>query len=84
MAVYYELAIMQNKDSVEETRNEIWENVERQSSPSPDIIYALPGQDSWCSCEKQRPKLMVVHYEHKPALHTEVFETIKPIYSRTE
>ncbi|XP_011883932.1 PREDICTED: uncharacterized protein LOC105571069, partial [Vollenhovia emeryi] len=82
LSVYYGLAIRRNKDSVESMRKEIWATLYHKVSTDshPQHHFCPTGEDSWCSYEKAKAKTDVANYKHKPAMYTEVFEAIKPIY----
>lgn len=82
LTLYYGLGIRRNTDSVENMRKEIWATLYHKLSTDkkPQHDKCPPGVNSWCTWQKAKAENSLDTYEHKPALSTEVFNAIKPVY----
>lgn len=79
---FYGLAIRRNTESVEKMRNDIWATLYHKISTDeqPQHNKCPVGVDSWCSWQQSKALGTLSSYQHKPAMHKDVFEAIKPIY----
>ncbi|KYN09153.1 hypothetical protein ALC57_18735 [Trachymyrmex cornetzi] len=83
LAVYYELAIRRNCDSIEKMKNAIWATYYHYASTDEDPQHEKcpSGEDSWCSWQQASATDSLASYKHDyKALPSIVLETIKPIY----
>ncbi|KYM97005.1 hypothetical protein ALC62_12318 [Cyphomyrmex costatus] len=77
---FYGLAIRLNTESVEKMRNDIWATLYHKISTDEQHNKCPVGIDSWCSWQQSKALGTLSSYQHKPAMHKDVFEAIKPIY----
>lgn len=82
LSTYYGLAIIRNKDSLENMRNEIWATFYHYISTDkkPQHERCPKGADSWCAYQKAQATNSLEKFKHPPALSEEAQTILKPIY----
>ncbi|KAL7287172.1 hypothetical protein TKK_0018606 [Trichogramma kaykai] len=83
LSTYYGLAVLRNKDSIEDMRKEIWAGFYHKISTDkqPQHLHCPLGADSWCKYQKLKATNNLKGYKHPPALDEEAQEILKPIYN---
>ncbi|XP_011858398.1 PREDICTED: uncharacterized protein LOC105555959 [Vollenhovia emeryi] len=83
LAIYYGLAIRRNSNSIEKMKQQIWATLYHKISTDerPQHDKCPSGANSWCTWQIAKATQKLEEYKHKPAMSTEVFEAIKPVYT---
>ncbi|KAL7307786.1 hypothetical protein TKK_0000111 [Trichogramma kaykai] len=83
LSTYYGLAVLRNKDSIEDMRKKIWAGFyhEISTDKQPQHLHCPLGADSWCKYQKLKATNNLKGYKHPPALDEEAQEILKPIYN---
>ncbi|XP_071629501.1 uncharacterized protein [Temnothorax longispinosus] len=81
LTLHYGNAIRSN-DTVESMKNAIWATFYHKCSAddAPQHDHCPAGPDSWCTWQKAKMTGTLAEYKHKPALHSDVQQAIKPVY----
>lgn len=81
LTLHYGNAIRSN-DTVESMKNVIWATFHHKCSTDdvPQHDHCPSGPDSWCTWQRAKVAGTLAEYKHKPALHVDVQQAIKPIY----
>lgn len=82
LSLYYQLAILQNSESVEGMKKAIWCTYYHMSSTdsNPQHEFCPTGVDSWCKYRKAEAENKLKNYKHPPAFDNDIQELLKPIY----
>ncbi|XP_070515610.1 uncharacterized protein [Cardiocondyla obscurior] len=80
--IYYGLAIRRNPDFIEKMKNDIYATLNHKISTddNPKHDNCPTGITSWCTWQQARVSGTLEIYTHKPAMHEDVLNAIRPIY----